>query len=282
MIAVCLASRGPREHQANLEDPESQEPREHQAHLESHQLRPASQQPRRHASHAHRDHPAHQDHLVLLESLESLAHRDVPVLMLQMANLAPGDHPDLQESQDPKDHPESLECLPQLKRLFLASQESKETKVLLVPPAHLDHPVPMDHLAHQDRKENQDQMERQEPMVNPDPQDPLDLVARLERREFARNIVPSMAVSSSRTALGVNKQPNPLTYYHPPTSSMLSKNIQNNIFTNIGINIADAVAVLLLQFLAIAGLPLLFLLCFPSPFYPCHSFLLSLSKKFHK
>jgi len=109
------------------------------------------------------------------------------------------DHPDQLEKLAHKDLLENQECQLSQKHLLPASQERPETKVHLAHPDSLDHQEPTVHQDLPDPRENLAQMEPREPTVNPDQPDPLDLLELPARRVFARNTVPPMEVSSSRT-----------------------------------------------------------------------------------
>jgi hypothetical protein len=132
-------------------------------------------------------------------SPESLVPPDVQEPMPHPAHPDLGDLPDQLEKPAHRDLPENQECQPNQRLLHLASLERLETKDHL---AHLDNQDHQDKTVPQDlpdQRESPAQMEHQDPTVKLGLLDPPDQPELPERRVFARNTVPPMEVSSSRT-----------------------------------------------------------------------------------
>jgi hypothetical protein len=172
--------------------------------LASHQLLHANQQLHHHANPAHKDLPAHQVHPDLPETQERLVLLADLDMMLLLEPLDHVDHPALLVNPALLDHLASLVFPLLLCHLFLALLENPEISDHLDLLDHLANPVWTAHQDLLDQRENLDFPVITVLMEIKDLQAHLDQLVLPARRVSARNTVPSMVVSSSKTALVVN------------------------------------------------------------------------------
>lgn len=204
--AVCPDRLDHRERPDGRDVPANREHPVCPATQESRQHSHASQSHRHHANRAQPVHPdllAHQDHPVTLVSPvnpDSLDKTHHPANQDQRDRLGHLDHLDSQEhpaspahllnrNQSCPDHPESL-AMPD-------HPDNLDSPVSLARTVRPDSPDQRDHLAHLDHPETMANLDNRARPVNPEAK---------ARRAFARNIVPSTVVCSSRTAPDVVKR----------------------------------------------------------------------------
>jgi len=156
------------------------------------------------ANHVVLDHPDHLAHLVDPEMLDNLDHLDKEVV------------PHHQDHLDQKDHLDNPENLANLEALDKTDHPLNPPQLHLDPQDHLvmlDHPVHSANLVLPVKALDQDQPDPKDHLAHPDPlatpEMMVDLVKmeyldKVENKEFARNIVLPMVVSSLKMELVVN------------------------------------------------------------------------------
>jgi hypothetical protein len=196
-IVASPAIQAAEDFQERTEDQVPQADQELQDDQDDHQLSAVKSKSQL-ATNAHLDHPDQTD---LMEHQETTADQEAqadPATQAAQAMLDYPAHLDHQETVDPTDNPETPADQPNPHQISPETQDQPENQDHLVFPEITDHQAEMDNQDHLATVAHLVHQEAQEEMATPDQKDHPDLPANQEKEESVPNIVPWMAVFSSR------------------------------------------------------------------------------------